>query len=270
MRVVRITAQNEREFSEQIRSLEAHAVYPLGTDFFRLDHGPDYFAFFRRLGELRTYAAVVDGRVACAASAVLRPVRQIGGQISRAWYLCDLKVDLDFRGLHLPARLFRRAFLPAYLRCTRGFAVTMNPGDGSPNRVVRILERLPWIPLRPVGELVFYVWSEGEVLDVAPLLDAEIGAWRLRSLAGVKNLILGSTGKPWNLHHIEGRYCLYDTEDGEPTRAIPGGAHMLCLPRGGVLDRQLEAAGFRNAATASIVAHRMTATDWSFAASSEI
>jgi hypothetical protein len=271
MKVVRVTPQNEPEFGEKIRALEAHAVYPLGADRFRLDHGPDYFAFFRRIGEIRTYAAVIDGRVACVASCVLRRVRQIGGSIGRAWYLCDLKVAPEFRGLHLPTRLFGRAFLFNYLRCPRGFAVSMNPGDGSANRAVRIIERFPWIPLRPVGEFVFYVWSESELLDLTLLLNAEIGAWRLRSLSGVKDLILESTGQPWRLYHIEGRYCLDDTDGGQiVARPVPGGAHMLCVPAGGTLDRRLNAQGCRSAATATIVAHRMGATDWRFAASSEI
>lgn len=271
MRVVTVTPENEREFGEKIRALEAHAVYPLGADRFRLDHGPDYFAFFRRLGALRTYVAVIDGRVACVASGVLRRVRQADGRITRAWYLCDLKVDPEFRGRHLPARLFGRAFLFNYLRCPRAFAVTMNRGGGHPNEVVRILERFPWVPLRLVGELVFYVWSESELLDVVPLLDADIGTWRLRSLSGIKDLILESTGQSWCLYHIEGRYCLHEIEGGQiVTRPVPGSAHMLCLPRGGALDLRLNAEGCRATATASIVAHRMNVADWSFLASSEI
>jgi hypothetical protein len=191
--------------------------------------------------------------------------------MTNAWYLCDLKVAAEFRGRRLPARLFGRVFLTNYLRCPRGFAVTMNPGDGSPNRVVRILERFPWIPLRPVEELLFYVWSETELRDVAPLLDAEIGAWRLRSLSGIKDLILESTGQVWSLYHIEGEHCLRDREGGQmATGPVPGAAHMLCLPRNGTLAQRLMAEDCRITASASIVAHRMGGTDWRFLASSEI
>jgi len=271
MRVVRVTPENEREFGEKIRALEASANYPLGDDRFRLDHGPDYFAFFRRLGHLRTYAAVVDGRVACVASGVIRSVRQADGSVVRAWYLCDLKVDPGFHGRHLPARLFGRVFLFNYLRCPRAFAVTMNRGGGHPNGVVRILQRLPWIPLRLVGELVFYVWSEDELLKMALWLNKEIGVCRFRSLSGIKDLILESSGQSWPLYHVEGRHCLLGIEGGKlALRPVPGAAHMLCLPRGSKLDQRLKAEGCRNTATASIVAHRMNAADWSFLASSEI
>jgi hypothetical protein len=147
----------------------------------------------------------------------------------------------------------------------------MNPGDGSPNRVVRMLARFPWVPLRPVGELVFYVWSESELVSVAHVLDAELGAWRLRSLSGIKDLILESTGLPWRLYHIEGAQSLAKANDGEVAPVpVAGAAHMLCVPRGGKLAQRLETAGCRHSATATIVSHRMNDAVWESLASSEI
>ncbi|HYH41614.1 MAG TPA: hypothetical protein VD867_06500 [Burkholderiales bacterium] len=270
MRLLELTAGNEREFGERVRALEAAADYPLGNDRFRLDHGAEYFAFFRGLGRLRSYALEIDGRIACVASSVLRRIRRSDGRVSNAWYLCDLKVAPEYRGRKLPARLFSRVFLPNYLRCARGFAVSMNPGDRSRNRVVGILQRFPWVPLRPVGELVFYSWSRAEIADMAPLLDNELGEWRLRSLSGVKDLVLASTGLPWTLYHVEGERCLGHDNGAIAAHPVDGASHMLCVPRTGVLAQKLDAAGCRAAATATIIAHRMKGADWGTLASSEI
>ena len=270
MRLVKLTRSNEAEFGQKVRALESAAVYPLGNDSFRLDHGVNYFAFFRRLGELRAYLLEIDGRVACVASAVLRRVRQADGRTLNAWYMCDLKVAPEFRGHHLPARLLSRVLLPHYLRCPRGFAVTMNPGDGSPNRVVGIMQRFRWLTLQPVGQLLFYVWSESELANIAKILDVELGAWRLRSLSGMKDLILESTREPWHLYHIEGSQCSEAKGGKIVPHAVAGAAHMLCVPRGGLLAKRLDASGCRNSATATIVAHRMKSAVWESLASSEI
>ena len=270
MRLVKLTRGNEAEFGEKVRALESAAVYPLGNDRFRLDHGADYFAFFRRLGSVRAYALEIEGRVACVASGVLRRMRQVDGRTLHAWYLCDLKVAPEFRGRHLPARLFGRVLLPNYLRCPRGFAVTMNPGDGSPNRVVGILQRFPWAPLREVGQLAFYVWSERELADIAELLNVELGAWRLRSLSGIKDLILESTRQPWRLFHIEGPQCIDAVGGTIVSQPVGGAAHMLCVPRDGLLAKRLNAGGYQSSATATIVAHRMNSAVWESLASSEI
>jgi hypothetical protein len=270
MRLLKLTRRNEVEFGEKVRALESAAVYPLGNDSFRLDHGADYFAFFRRLGELRAYALEIDGRIACVASGVLRRMRQADGRTPNVWYLCDLKVDPEFRGHHLPARLFGRVLPLHYLQCARAFAVTMDPGDGSSNRVVSILEQFPWLPLQPVAHLLFYVWSESELSDMAKLLAVELGAWRLRSLAGIKDLILESTRQPWPLYHIEGSQCFNAKGGKTVAHAVTGAAHMLCVPRGGRLAMRLDANGCRSAATATVVAHRMKDVLWESLASSEI
>ena len=59
-------------------------TYPYGDQFFKIDHGKDYFAFFERLGKLYYYVLVDKHRVAGVVAAVLRHIP------SHTWYKKDL------------------------------------------------------------------------------------------------------------------------------------------------------------------------------------
>jgi hypothetical protein len=249
-----------------VAALEAEAWYPLGPDRFRIDHGADYFAFFRRLGALRYYAVEVDGAVVAVGAGVLRrvPVRP-GRPPRRAWYLCDLKVRPDHRGSHLPLRLLGRAFPLNYLRCPRGYAISMDPADG-PNRVVRLLQRFRWARASLGATLELFSLDADAIARARPTIEAERGPISFLSLAGVKEIVLESTGRPMPLRHVQHGPC---AEAGAP-EPEPGAVHMLCAPRGDALSQRLRALGHAPSATASVLHHRMAAADWRFVLTSDI
>lgn len=266
MRVVRLTPGNVERYRAGVVALEALAEYPLGADFFHLDHGGDYFAFFRRLGELRYYAMVDGARVVAVGAGILRDVPAPGGGTVRTWYLCDLKVHPDLRGKHLPLRLLGAAFLPCYLRCRRGYAISMNPGDGRPNPVTKLLGRFRWAPLRAAGRLVFYSLSHDEMVRARPLVERHRGPVSFLSLRGKKDLILRSTGSALALLHVQHGAC---AERGE-SEPRSGHVHMLCAPEGDPLAAALDASGTRPSADATVLSHAMTGWDWKFVLTSDI
>ena len=269
IKVVEIGARSESAgaLMTEVVALEQRASYPLGQDSFRIDHGEDYFAFFRRLGRLRYFVLLADGRVAAVAAAVLRRVPMDRGErAGEAWYLCDLKVHPDFRGRHLPLRLLTRTFLPCVLRCRRAYAVSMNPGDGRPNPVVRLLGRFRLAPLRPAGRLLLYSLEAGAVRRLRPQLETALGPVSFLSLRGRKDLILGSTGAPLPLLHLQ-HGPLAEAGQAEPE---DGSTHMLCRPEGDGLIQVLAAAGIEPSADASLVSLGMTASDWRFILTSDI
>lgn len=267
MRITRITEANARTFEPRIVELEKVSTYPLGSDCFRIDHGPDYFAFFRRLGILKYYLVEQDGRPAAVGAGVLRDIPSTpGGRSYRAWYLCDLKVHPEFRGRHLPLRLLGRVFLPNYLRCRRGYAISMDPSDGSQNRVVRLLRRFRWLPFRLETSLNIYFLSFDEMARCRHLLDAALGPISFLSLRDKKDLILESTGMPIPLLHVQHGMCgSYGTAEPEP-----GFAHVLCLPEGDPLIAPLKALEVCSIARASVIAHGMPNRDWRFILTSDI
>ena len=85
-----------KRFGARLQELESAAEYPYGADFFRLNHGANYFAFFERMGEPLFHIALDENRVIACAAGILRTL-VIGNETIKAWYLCDLKIHPEFR-----------------------------------------------------------------------------------------------------------------------------------------------------------------------------
>ena len=101
-----LTPADRPQFQAGIASLEQNAIYPLGQDFFQIDHGTDYFAFFDRLGDVHYYIALEGQQVVAVGAGILRQVTDQQGQSPQlAWYLCDLKVHPQYQGQLLSLRL---------------------------------------------------------------------------------------------------------------------------------------------------------------------
>jgi hypothetical protein len=265
MKIMRIARGDRPQLQPRLARLEGQFDYPLGTDSFRLDHGADYFAFFDRLGAVRFHAALDGETLAAVGAGVIRrvPFRR-GEPARRAWYLCDLKVDPHYGGRGLPRRLFAHQFIRCYLACPRGYTISMNRANGA-NPVARLLGRFKQAKLAPNTKLILYSLDENQMRAVEPLLIAHRGPLSYLSLAGKKDLILGSTGRRMPLLHVQFGAC------AEPGLSAPqpGHVHMFCAPEGDELERACAAAGLAAAASATVLAHGMQ-SDWRFILTSDI
>lgn len=273
MRIVRIAPRERAAFQARLAALEQLAAYPLGQDSFRLDHGPDYFAFFDRLGDVLYAAALQGEQLAAVGCGMLRRVPFRAGEAPRrAWYIADLKVHPDHRGGRIPLRVFGRFFPWHYPRCPRGYGISMNPGDGRENKVVRLFGHWRWSPVSVPAQLLLWSLDQDAARRALPIIERHRGPVSLRSLAGIKDLVLGSTGQPMKLLHAE-----WDRPAGaDPARdgrVVDGPqadhVHMVCAPEQDALAVDLRALGLAPSATASILAHRMP-SDWRFIVTSEI
>lgn len=273
MRFVRIARRDRPAFQARLAALEKLATYPLGTDTFQLDHGPDYFAFFDRLGDVLYLAALEGDDLAAVGCGMLRrvPLRQ-GERPTRAWYAADLKVHPDHRGEHLPLKLVARNFVWNYLRCPRLYGITMNPPGGGENRIVRLAARWRWTPVGPGPLLQLWSLDADAMRRALPALERHRGPIRFRSLEGVKDLVLGSTGRRLPLLHAEWGPAppAHATVGALVEGPRPDHVHMACAPEGDALAADLRALGFAPDATATIVHHRMGRSDWRFVLTSEI
>lgn len=248
-------------FGPEIQKLENIAEYPYGDDFFKLDHGPDYFAFFARMGEPLFHVALAGRRVVGCAAGVLRTLK-IENKTVRAWYLCDLKVDPEFRlvtTLLLKKNLFRN-----YLKCSRAYAVSMNPAAGE-NRVVKLLTRVSQMSVECAGTLNFYSFGQSTAAVFQKDLEAKIGPVSYLSLAGVKDLIMKSTGERLPLFHIQHGPS---AEAGAQTPPAEG-TYMICAFEDSDLDKLLKDR-FPVSATASVLSHRLKPENWNFILTSDI
>lgn len=252
-----------KRFGAELQKLESVAEYPYGDDFFRLNHGADYFAFFERIGEPLFHVALDGNRVVACAAGILRTLK-VENKIIKAWYLCDLKVHPDFRGRQITSKLFKKNLFRNYFKCSRGYAISMNPASGE-NRVVKLLKRLPRIPISYAGQLNFYSFNQFQAISVQKDLESELGKVSYLSLAGKKDLIMKSTNRRLPLFHIQ-----HDAMAAEGAESLSEeGTYMICGFENSRLDILLKNK-FSVAATASILAHRMKPKDWNFILTSDI
>lgn len=267
MRVLRITRDLEPRWSPGVAALEATARYPLGADAFHIDHGADYFAFFHRLGVLHYYAAIEGERVVGVGAGMLRQVPlRTGAPAEDCWYLADLKVHPDAQGRWLPFRMFRAGLAQGLQASARGYLVSMDPPGPGPNPLVALFARLPITPLRFAGTLGIYSLDAAAMAAVAPRLARALGPLSYRSLAGLKDLVLESTGRPLPLLHVQ------HGPGAEPGGAAPvqGHTHMFCLVADDPLAQALAQEGLVPSATASLLERGLEGTDWRFVLTSDI
>lgn len=251
------------EFSPKLQKLENIAEYPYGEDFFKLDHGENYFAFFERMGEPFFHVALFENRVIACAAGVLRRLR-IEGKIVKAWYLCDLKVHPDFRGGTIPKQLLKKNLVLNYLRCPHGYAISMNPSKGK-NRVVSLIERFCFVPIRYAGKLNFYSFDQKCAVEFHQKLEAHLGKISYLSHKGKKDLIMRSTNARLPLFHIQhGAMAVSALEKPEAE-----GTYMICCSENTKLDNLIKE-NFPVSATASVLAHRLNPKNWNFVLTSDI
>lgn len=260
--------------SKQLHDLEKTITYPLGDDTFQIDHGADYFSFFKRMGEVQSYGIIDDGKLVAVGMGILRTVSfQKDEKARRAWYLCDLKVAPTHRGRHLPLRILRKAFLRCYIRCGRGYAVSMNTPQNEKkgdNRIVKLLARFPWAPSRLGGILNIYSCETEEMNRWQSIIEKHRGPISYLNLIGQKDLILKSTNRSLPLMHVQFGQNSHVHGARLSPAPVKGFSHMFCAPAGDALSIELESLGLRTTATASIIHHRMTGCDWRFILTSDI
>jgi hypothetical protein len=104
--------------------------YPLGEESFTIDHGENYFMFFRRLGEPFYYAIFDEDRVV---GTVCYVYRKIAGDY--VMYMCDLKFNKTVRGHGLMTKMLYRTIPNCLLRTLKFYAISMNDSEIAVNRI---------------------------------------------------------------------------------------------------------------------------------------
>ena len=211
-------AENDRH-RDALRELERRILYPYGTDRFHIDHGDEPFAFFRGLGKHVHFVAHVGDQLVGSVATVERDTPQ-----GRAWYVADLKTDPAFRDVRIPLRLLSAA--NDVMNGGALYAISMNPPRGAPNTLVRALLRRA-AGMKTATTLGIWTIRYDSFTEYREAMEAMCGPIRCRSLRGIKDIVLESTGEPMPLIHLE-HGALADVRQSAP--ASTSSEHMFCAP----------------------------------------
>ena len=234
------------------------SYYPLGDkESFRISHGKDYSAFFRRMGQAKCILVFGGNSIVATCFVVCRRVP------FPCWYIADLKVDRRYRNLGLVAFLYHKYH--KYFtqnQVTSGFGVSMSGGSSS-SKVKRIAESLGCETTR----LSIYLLDH---VTTTRLCEKKILAFKeLISMENKKDLILKSTNRPLPLLHAVPIF-----EEVHPRRGpilLPSGySYMFCCPESSSLFLRFQKVALLPFASALIYSRGMKATDFAFLNTSEI
>lgn len=265
MDIVEITPDLREDYNLKLQNFEKIFSYPLGQDHFYIDHGDNYYSFFDRLGKPHIYVGLSDSQEIVAVSvAVLRDIDLRGkGKVEKVWYLCDLKVHPDFRGIKFIRQVIDRAFIEYSSLSNQIYGITMNPGIGN-NRVVPFASRLSKLGLRFSGDLSFYILDETQKDMARLLIEKHFGPYHFMSLRGQKDLILESTGLPLPFVHYATKsnpqFFMTQQEDCQ---------FMFCFPSSHPIVDEMKGIGMFPNSSASILSN-MDNVDWTFIKSCDI
>ena len=130
---------------------------------------------------------------------------------------------------------------------------------GPQNKVITIMEKLPFTPLKLGAVLNFYL-EEAEV--AARYLHSLGGDYSFIDLKGKKELIMKKTGAPLPLLHLE-----RSTKSGGDNGITEGYLHMWCLPQNHPSADKLK---LTPKARGYILQHGMGNQDWTQLQTSEL
>lgn len=261
IKLVKLGDEDHPLLMKKVSELELGVSYPIGSDWFKIDHGQDPLAFFTRLGDVHHLIATKDNQIVGTACGILR---QIGPD--KYWYLAGLKAGSAKVGVSLASLLMNEGKGLWGAQESKAYAISMNRADGS-NPVVRLLGRLVAPALTKVGVLRLYKLSFSLLEVVVKVLNNRgLPVTGLLSLHGVKDIILESTGQAMPLYHIQ--YGPAAVSGASP--ADHAGVYMLCAWEDSDLARELDDIEGVGVSTATVVGTGLVQADLDFILTSDI
>lgn len=265
----------------QLKNFERAFDYPLGEGKrFRIIHGKgdrDYFGFIKSMGIPKVYVAVnkKERRYFKDQKEVVLKAGEIAGVISgvlkkvgskKGWYLCDLKVKEEYRGEHIPILLFQRAFW-RFFQCPRGYAICMNPNDGTIPKAAQIWDKHGTLGASKLTLNLYNVKPENDQRVRLELEAACGGALFYKSMKGLKDFEIFSETQPqqtteWNILHIQHGPHGDRTSEAVSREPSRGADHLIAAVQGSQLDRTLIHLGIPQFSSATLIQYGLDPSDF--------
>lgn len=253
--------------------------YPIGDDFFCIDHGVPkgrYYNFFERLGKMSAIICTNNqDTVVGTCFGILRDVPltiKDPNKNTKVWYICDLKIDPKFRGNHIPFKMLLKC-VPKALQSRKVYGISMD-STTSKNHICKLTNKFPFLKFKYGGKLVIYRVGYHTLQKIVPLIVKFRGPIRYTSLRGCKDLILKRSNQPMKLLHLQwahlskpDRYTVFDLKTLEDYKLYE---YMFCVPLRDPLISELLKLGVFSDITATVVHRGMDRCDWKFVMTSDI
>ncbi len=257
--------------------------YPLDKDtMFCLDHGANYFTFFRRIGK-PSYYCLFDkqNKIQATICFLLQRIYQTNEDV---FYVCDLKFDKIIRGKGMLLKLLWRT-IPFCLFSSRKFyAISMNDDDNdktNENKILSMGQHLttkntfPKISIEKACVLNIYVLDYKQMVEIEETLAFYKNCAKIQyiSLKGIKDLIVKnktteeeSECKAMDLLHATyGNDDEYKLQNGQfYSHPLQGYKHMFCTSETSLLAVKLKDLDIYPDSHATVIHYNMDNYNWEF------
>lgn len=283
--------QNYMKYNKLLKNFEVSLrnYYPLrNNETFYIDHGNDYCAFFKRMGNMFMVIYEQNNKIVGNACGVLRNI-QNNKLNQKIWYICDLKIDKQYRGKHIPFKMLCSAIHLVRLS-KKGYAITMNKTDESSknNKVVRLSSKINYsgVNFKYAGNILIYSVDYSTIQTIKQLLEEIKGKMHFVSLKGIKDLVILKKIESDNKNEFEENMKLlhvnFNKNENNKSEndtsikyddPIDGYTYMFCFHELDPIIKKLDLIDIKTDITASLIQCGMSdlnPEDWDFIQSSEI
>ena len=236
--------------------------YPIGDDYFYISHGLDYFAFFRRLGELHYIIATNNREIIGGMAGIQRTIQDINKGYHNVWYLCDLKVDKKYQGQSISKKIFGKA-LYVGTGGKKFYSISMYPTS---KKIMHLLEYIKYVGIKPYGYLYIYSYDYNDMMKHHKKLEKRFGKIFYACLKDKKDIILKSTGQSMNLLHLQHNTFYDKSDENNYLQQHLDYKHILCLHESDPLNEILN----NHTTKALIIGMNMNQFNWDFILTSDI
>jgi hypothetical protein len=261
--ITALIIKDHQKYNNKLKQFE-HSLsqwYPLGSDHFRIDHGPNYYKFFERLGQVNFGVCMDNHKIIATCCAIKRNVylRENSLLPTKVTYLCDLKVAKDYRGKLLPFKMLTTLGPSIDLLNAKIYGVTMD----KTNKIIKLAKSIPLLHLKSGGKLYIYSLDYEKMLRAFDIIKHYRPNVSFTNLTGIKDLILQSTNKPMKILHLQHNAGNISTPQKDYT-------HMFCCHETDPLIDDLAYSDITTNITATIIHTSNFKSDWSFITTASI
>lgn len=238
--------------------------YALGDKTFTINHGDNYFDFFKRIGKTHYYLIRHHNEIIGTGCAILKTKKA-----HKFWYLCDLKIDPQHRKRNLTRKLFMKMFGQFISESSSGYLVTMNtnPMTNPVFSIFRKMTTLCGFNLRYATLLIYQIDIDNYNKIYKLLCDFYQSRLSFVKLNGIKDIVVEN--QPLNLYHLHHNSDNTDNETtviSDTTTAI---IMFSCLENSSLSDK-LQEIGITTNTKATIIYNNMDFYNWNHIVTSEI
>ncbi|AYV85818.1 MAG: hypothetical protein Satyrvirus46_2 [Satyrvirus sp.] len=246
--------------------LKMMQFYPFGSDFFTINHGKNYFLFFKRLGSVRYFIVQhIDEKVIVGTACAILRSYKVDDKKFNFWYLCDMKIDTEHRKQNLTRALFKNMFYKFSNISSSGYMISMDPGS---QQLVHIFKNI--LPQQQsLTKLLIYSLTVDKMKTIEKYFVTIFKNISYLSLAGKKDLILKSTNMPLEIYHMQhGNDFIPNAKN---LNEVPLTASiMFCIPSNSQIESVLREANITTDISATVISWSMDFFDWHSILTSDI